>query len=440
MAVVTGQLFAQTDGTTAIDTLLTQEANRIGPDIHRRTLHVSPWLDLIKKTPFPEGMGSTLGTLIYDRALPTTDTAGNTLGTTWVAVGGDAAASKVTTSTRDQMFIGATDTNVGPQTSKGYIQFAREFKQYSLKRAIVESPRINVEDLRYAAFRTEQLRAIMDAMTSATRYTLEERGRDEYDRLCANIVICKSSSTTVSAFADDGTTAKEGLQSWDIVVADPTGNISNKILDSLYFRLVRGGAGTDAYGRENARPVFAAVMSSEASYALVTETGMRDDYRYNTSKVGELIAPLGVERSHRGLYHLIDDLAPRYNADTDTDGEDPGDTDTGKLNRVYPFAISGGVVSNAAAYETANFEALYLLNSNVMESQVPSPNVSGPGVSFDPVDYKGKFGWYNIQDEIINPDKTIGFFRGIIATASKPIRTEFGYVVIFKRNTATLAA
>ena len=74
-----------------------------------------------------------------------------------------------------------------------------------------------------------------------------------------------------------------------------------------------------------------------------------------------------------------------------------------------------------------------------MESQIPSPNVGGPGVTFDPVDYKGKFGWYNIQDEILNPDKTVGFFRGILASASKPIKTEFGYVILFDRTSATPA-
>lgn len=443
MAVNAGQLFAQTDGTTAIDTLLTQEANRIGPDIHKRTLHVSPWLDLIKKTTFPEGMGSTLGTLIYERALPTTDTAGSTLGVNWQTVGLSEAASKVTSSTRDQMFIGATDTNVGPQTGKGYIQFAREFKQYSMKRAVVESPRINVEDLRYAAFRTEQLRAIMDAMTEATRYTLEERGRDEYDRLCKNIVIFKASGTTVTS------TNKEGVNTFGVggffdadvdASADdgtpdpanakvPTAGISNKILDSLYFRMIRGGGAGGAYGRENARPVFAAVMSSEASYALITESGMRDDYRYNNSKVGELIAPLGVERSHRGFYHLIDDLAPRFTFTNGAVSGYAGDC----FVRVYPYSASNGVISDNAAYETAEVELAYLLHQDVMESQVPNPNVSGPGVSFNPVDYKGKFNWLNIQDEVLNPDKTIGFFRGVIASASKPIKTEFGYVLAFLR-------
>jgi len=44
-------------------------------------------------------------------------------------------------------------------------------------------------------------------------------------------------------------------------------------MDKIYFNLVRKGAGNNAYGRENGRPVFAAVMSSEASYQLQTEAG-----------------------------------------------------------------------------------------------------------------------------------------------------------------------
>ena len=50
--------------TTAINTILTQEAGRIGADIHKATLHTSPWIDLIKQSTFPEGMGYTLSTLV----------------------------------------------------------------------------------------------------------------------------------------------------------------------------------------------------------------------------------------------------------------------------------------------------------------------------------------------------------------------------------------
>ena len=64
-------------GLTAIDTVLVEEANRIGQDIHKRTLHTSPWIDLVKQTAFPDGMGFQLTTLVYDRAISTSDTAGN---------------------------------------------------------------------------------------------------------------------------------------------------------------------------------------------------------------------------------------------------------------------------------------------------------------------------------------------------------------------------
>lgn len=425
MAVNAGQLFVQTDGTTAIDTILTQEANRIGSDIHRRTVHVSPWMDLIKQTAFPSGMGYTLGTLIYDRALPTTTANGSSLGLSWTELGGSEAASLATASTLDQILIGSKDTNIGPQSGKSFIQFARQLKQYSLKRAVVESPRINVEDLRFAAYRQEQLRAVMDSLTDSTRYSWEERYRDEYDRMCANVVVCRTSnSSTISS-------GKEGVASVDVdLTTDPSANISNKILDSIYYRLVRLGAGANAYGRENARPVFGLVCSSEASYFLIKETGIRDDYRYNNAKVGELIAPLGVERSHRGFYHLVDDLAPRFTAS----GAD------NTLDRVFPYTATNGVITPNAPYETAPFEAAYVLHQDVMESQIPEPISGGNGLTFDPLTYRGKFDWKNIMSEINNPDGTIGFFRGVLASASKPIKTEFGYVLLFKRDTETVAA
>ena len=441
MAINAGQLFVQTDGTTAIDTILTQEANRIGQDIHRRTVHVSPWMDLIKQTPFPSGMGYTLGTLIYDRALPTTSANGSTLGLSWTDIGGSEAASLATASTLDQILIGAKDTNIGAQSGKSFIQFARQLKQYALKRAVVESPRINVEDLRFAAYRQEQLRAVMDALTDSTRYSWEERYRDEYDRLCANLVPCLTSGTPIVSTIDLSASTKfEGVQTVsvdlnnDFVVSGtdidytPTANISNKVLDSIYFRLVRSGAGTNAYGRENARPVFSLVCSSEASYALISESGMRDDYRYNNAKVGELIAPLGVERSHRGFYHLVDDLAPRFTVSS------------GTLTRVFPYTAASGVISENAAYNTATHEAAYVLHQDVMESQIPEPITGANGLTFDPLTYRGKFDWKNIPSVDLNPDGTIGFFRGVLASASKPIKTEFGYVLLFKRDTTTPAA
>jgi hypothetical protein len=451
MANQAGQTFSNpTNSTTAIDTILTQEANRIGQDIYRRTLHTSPWMDLIKQTAFPDGMGYTLGTLIYDRTLPTSDIAGNALAgsSIWTGIGANDTvvadntpntAQVNTVSSVDQLIVGARDTSIGAGTGKSYVAFGRQLKQYSLERATVESPKINVEDLRFAAYRTEQLRAIMDSMTESTKYSWEERYRDQYDKVCANFVSCVATGT-VSRTTDavGNTVENRNTTQLDLIDADdnpsfaPNANVSNKILDSIYFRLVRAGAGTNAYGRENARPVFALVCSSEASYALQTEAGFRDDVRYNNAKVSDLIAPLGIEKSFRGFYHLIDDMAPRFNITT-TSG-------TGVVTRVQPYTASGGIITLNAGYETAPYEAAYVLHMDVMESQIPEPISGSNGLTFDPVNYRGKFNWKNIPSVDLNPDGTIGFFRGVLASATKPIKTEFGYVILFKRDSTTPAA
>jgi hypothetical protein len=456
MAINSGQTFTDpTDANTSIDSILTQEANRIGSDIHRRTMHVSPWMDLIKQTAFPDGMGYKLGTMIYDRALPVTEQNGTVLATSsaasWKEVGGNEAENSDfspsgpvnTQSSVDQLISGARDTFIGAGNNtangKSFIHFARQLKQYSLKRATVESPKINVEDLRFAAYRTEQLRAVMDALTESTRFTWEERYRDEYDRICGNIVKCVATGTVITSTGKEnlatggaaGVTA--GIYDFGGASDLPTANASNKILDSIYFRLVRSGAGTNAYGRENARPVFGLVCSSELSYALQTEAGFRDDVRYNQSKVSDLIAPLGVEKAFRGFYHLIDDLAPRFIAAAAANGT---------LTRVYPYTVDGttkAIIVNTG-YDTASYEAAYVLHQDVMESQIPEPITGSNGLTFDPVNYRGKFAWKNIPSVDINPDGTIGFFRGVLASASKPIKTDFGFVVIFKRDSLTPAA
>ena len=445
-----GSFAPATSGTAVINNILTQEANRISSDIYAQTLHTSPWIDLIKKSAFPTDMGYQLNTIVYDRSLPLRDdgTAGlddpTTIGVTWTGLGtAEAAAGSQRTGF---LPTPATKDGIGPQTGKSVIDFNRQLKSYSLSRSVLESPRINIEDLRFAAHRQEQLRAIMDILKESTRYSWEERYRDEYDRLCANILICKATGSasaakseslnTFSVYKSDGTTIQtRGINGSP--VADSTANISNKVLDGLYFKLVRAGAGTKAYGRENGRPVFGLVLSSEASYALQTEAGFRDDVRYNASKVSDLIAPLGIEKAFRGFYHLVDDLAPRFSYSATT-----GSGSTTEYTRILPYTFSSttSVIIPNTSYDTASYEAAYVLHEEVMEALIPEPVSGVSGLQFNPVNYRGDFRWTNIPNESTNPDGTVGFFRGILASASKPIKTNFGYAIIFKRDSTTPAA
>jgi hypothetical protein len=168
----------------------------------------------------------------------------------------------------------------------------------------------------------------------------------------------------------------------------------------------------------------------------MTEAGFRDDVRYNNAKVSDLIAPLGVEKSFRGFYHLIDDMAPRFNLALESD------TGNNHLVQVpvYDVDETNKKVVMSTAYDSADVEAAFIIHQDVMESLIPAPITGGNGLKFDPVNYKGEFKWTNIPDVTSNPDGTIGFFRGIMASASKPIKTDFGYCILFKRTSSTPAA
>tara|TARA_R100000654_G_scaffold34034_3_gene59451 strand:+ start:4822 stop:6177 length:1356 start_codon:yes stop_codon:yes gene_type:complete len=438
-------------GLDNINTLLAEEANRIGSDIYKATLHTSPWMDLIKKSAFPDEMGYQLTSLVYDRSIPHTNDNGSSAGVLWqdVAVAQASANAFGTTSKvlgEQNIEDAVTDFQGGRgasgTTNRAYVQFSKKMKQYNLKKASIESPNIGLDDLRFAAQRQSQLSAIMDLMAESTRYTWENRYRDEFDRLSANVVPCLSASTKILSTidADTDSTADDLFEGKNVADLDfatsgasnsdvtPTANISNAVLDKIYYSLIRKGAGNNAYGRENGRPVFALVCSSEASYQLQTEAGFRDDVRYNAAKVSDLIAPLGIEKSFRGFYHLVDDLAPRFSIS--------GSTTT----RVDPYTISGGITSVNGSYDDAEYEVAYVLHPEVMESQIPNPFTGGNGISFDATQYTGDFKWLNIPDRNTNPDGSIGFFRGVLASASKPIKTDFGYAIIFKRTSSTPAA
>jgi hypothetical protein len=431
-----------TSGTAAIETVLAEEANRIGNDIHRQTLHTSPWMDLIRQTTFPDQSGGFLTTLVYDRAIPVSDGNGSSVagqvGADWTNVAASEGAGTLGTSTLDQPLPNGDTmaTEVGPNVAAGtsFVHFGKKLKQYQLSRAAIESPRISLNDMRFAAHRGEQLRAVMDLLTEATRYTWENRYRDEYARLCDAYVGCLAANTAIDG--QDGTFEGDGIASGALDLSDagvagvPTANISNAVLDKCYYNLIRRGAGNNAYGRENGRPVFGLVLSSEASYQLQTEAGFRDDVRYNNAAVSDLIAPLGIEKSFRGFYHLVDDLAPRFSL-----------ASTDQFTRVLPYTVTSGVTTYNSGYDSASYEAAFILHPDVMESQIPQPLSSvGSGVTFNANDYKGEFKWLNIPDAITNPDSETGFFRGILASASKPIKTDFGFMILFKRDSSTPAA
>ena len=189
-------------GVSEINTVLAEEANRIGSDVHRQILHTSPWIDLIKKTAFPDGMGYQLTSLIYGRSIPTSDTAGNNelVNTDWKNLGHDFSQTTAFNTPKipaddSQALDDAMSVEEGPKFGRAYTNVNKHLREYSLQRVSIESPKISLEDLRFAAHRTEQLRAITDVLADSARYTWESRYRDEYDRLAGKLVSCETTDT-----------------------------------------------------------------------------------------------------------------------------------------------------------------------------------------------------------------------------------------------------
>lgn len=439
-------------GTADIDNILAQTAYQIGPIIYRETLPTANWEALVPRSELPEQVGDSLSTTIYDRSIPTLEAGGSVVGVNWARIGANILDANDFASTEGVNIEGAMQDTIGSTAvaRMAFIKFKKRMRNYFLSVANVKSPYIDVHAVRTAAAREQQLGNIQGILTEATKWVWARRHEIEFERNAGNFVPCLAASTTPILSTvdirtggidpDTGSAATEGTADnpfFGLNLVDlhldtsgasaanvtPTAYISNGVLDRMYNRLVRTTDHAKAYGMAQTRPIFALRIGSDASLAIKREAGIRDDMR-KSSWVDKLLEPLGVDCDFRGFYHMVDDLIPRYS------------NSGGVLTRVEPFDANGDY---NAAYDTAQFEVFYVVQKEVMECQVPKPNVTAPGVDYGAVNYRGDFEWLNIQDEIKNPKKTIGFFFGTFASASKPIKPLNGYVGLFDRTASALA-
>ena len=411
-----------------LEQLLVSESGRIGADIYRRTVDTSVFLKLVSQEAWPDEMGSSIKVMTYERSLPVNADTGVYTPNTWTAVGENTQDSPSATPpiTND----GDNGGNCVPTALQ--VKFGQSLVSYNLVQTALESPDICVNDLRFPVYRKQQLANIMQILTENTSYLWIERFRDEYIRLAGNKTVANIAGGLVTT---NGATFPVGTG-----VKAPDSQLTLPMLKRAYMRMIRDGAGTSthgAIGRENGRPVFTLILSSEASENLILlNAELRQDVRWST-KVADLLSPLGVERSYQGFYHLIDDFAPRYNATIN------GSNDVTAYTRVYPYiasaATKGKKLEINPAYETATYEDVIIFHPDVFVSMVPKPITSpGGGTSFDPVNYRGDFHWQNIRDRVTNPDGTIGYFRGVFQSGSKPIFPQYGTVIRVLRGTTPL--
>ncbi len=379
-----------------LEQILIQQSNLIGPDIYAKTVDSSLWLKMIQQEAWPDGMGEEIRVLTFERTIAAdTDT--------WAGV------TQNTTSPAGNNCV-PTATTLG---------FAQRYRTFGLSQKAIESPAFCINDIRFGFQFKEQLSNMFDMLTQNVAYIWKRRYRKQYFDLCEHKVVAKL----------NGSTLHENTSAYPTQV--PTSALTQGILNWARMRLMRDGAGAACAGRENGAPVFTLVTSAEASDNIIRQNA--DDMRYTTAKVNELYAPLGVDRSYRGFYHVIDDFPRRFDTDR---------------NEILPYiadqtTATPPVAQNTAKgtrsiinplYESAPYEESIIFVKDVMRSMVPGAITSpGGNTSFEPQNYRGDFKFLNIRDRLENPDGTWGYFRGTMQSGAKPIHPEWGYAIMHLR-------
>lgn len=189
------------------------------------------------------------------------------------------------------------------------------------------------------------------------------------------------------------------------------------------------------YDMKDGKAIYLVLMDSETQqYIIKTSTSTRDDFRWSDSGMGEkavLRKKFGLDRPYGGAFHMIDDRMPRFNFDS-------------VLGYVeVPFLINSPTASvgvNEAipnpAYETADFSMIIFFHPKVVKRLVPRAlSTVGAGTTFGPIAYNGDITWLNIQDQICNPQNTIGFWNANLMYAYRPDLVQYGRVYMYNRCT-----
>lgn len=372
----------------AVTDIVVRESGRFSEEIYTRAFPRSPWIGLIQKDVFPEGMGEIISNLTYERSAPT-----------------DANPTWSDVSVSDGALGGAclpTSTTIG---------VASTTRTWNLQRRVLQGPDFCVEELRTPFQIRTQLNAIIDILTDYSILTWEMRYRHEYLRLCLRKVVC-------------GPVLQEG-QGTGFPPQCASGILTQGVLKRYKQKLIRDGAAGSALGKRDGTAILTLICSAEQSDSLIfNNSDIRQDLRWG--KPSELLAPYGVEREYGGFYHLIDEFPIRYTCAT------------GTYTEVAPFDTEAATKGNKAkvrsSWESAPYEVSFLFDRTVFTSRIPKPITNpAPNFRFDPVNYMGNWSAKNILDRVCNPDGTILFHRGILASGSEPVHPERGVAFVSQR-------
>lgn len=377
---------------SAIDSLFQTESGRFSIDIRDRIIETSPWQRFTKIGKFPLGMGAVISDLTIERVLT------DSVETDWTDVA---------------INTGSGVVNKGCIPDPTALDFGHTVRTWGLETKSYMTPCICLDDLKQDFAIRDQVGKTVDALTFLTQYVLDNRYRYAYAN-SVDIISVRPNFPSVAGYDN-----LNALQ-------PPTSVMTQDVLNKYRRLAIRNGAGRNALGMENGQPVLGYVTSDEASDDIIRRNSdIRQDVRF--AQPSALVAPLGVERSFRGLYHIIDPFLPRFTYAG------------GVWTRVKPFVSSGASDGTKwepnPDYEAAPYELQYLYHQDVMEIMVQQVGPDIPDAPFTdrPEYYTGQFFWLNIPHATQNPLGKIGRWLSIFTNAVRTPHPELGKAFMVKR-------
>lgn len=378
-----------------VDDLFQRETGRFSVDIFQENTYSDPWQRLVKVGNFPKGMGTTINVATINRI----------------------QAESFEDDWNPVSLSDGIDTNVGCNPEPTELEFGQTVRNYSLFEKSYITPCVCLDDLKSAWSIQEQVRKTLNQLGQQHKTVISNRRRSEYQRLVPKF----------STGADAIGTLHDNL---DDTFPVPTRTLSQALLNIMRLDVIRNGGFVNALGMGNGVPILGLVTSPETSDFIIRENdSSREDLRF--AKPSELVAPLGVERDYRGLYHLPDFEAPRYDYNP---GGDPGE----KWIRRHPWKkvnTSKGVnwIPNPD-YAAAQYEMSFIYHPDVYREDPDQVGPDIPDASFQdyPHYYTGQFFWLNIISKE-NPLGRKGQWLSIYKNGSMPIKPFLGRGIMHLR-------
>ena len=351
-----------------------------------------PWGRLIRVGKFPHGMGSSLTELTVERV----DT--GSFEDDW---------SDVSTSN-------GTGASNGCNPDPSDLEFGQTLRSWNLKQKVYRTPCLCLDDLKTSFQINSQVSKTLTQLTVAQKRILGNRRRSEYMRMSDKMSCGNGGVNTTFASVTNG------------VFPVPQALLSQDLLDRLRLIKLRNGAGHNALGMEQGQPVLGLITSAETSRDLLRRNpDIRQDVRW--AKPNELLAPLGVERSYGGFFHIIDMELPRWDF-----------LASGGWTRRYPFISTttdkGTKWEPNPLYDAAAFEGSFIFHTDVYEEAVQQIGPSIPDATFEdyPEYYTGQVFWNNFKSDN-NPFGKKGRWLLAFQNGSRPIAPYFGTMIMHRR-------